>query len=159
MHVSLTRVRIHSPSVSVCIFSSNTGLANPREWSQDRITPHARFTMGVGAPHTSASSMHNTHDDVVVVHDTPDTGAPPSSSTVSSSSTASRQHHAPPGLSGRDDGDLDAAYESYVLSRGGTRTIRKILIANNGCTSYTRRARRARVQSADVVVDILETRA
>ena len=112
--------------------------------------------MGVGAPHTSASSMHNTHDDVVVVHDTPDTGAPPSSS---SSSTASRQQHAPPGLSGRDDGDLDAAYESYVLSRGGTRTIRKILIANNGCTSHTRRARRARVQSADEDVDIVETRA
>lgn len=26
-------------------------------------------------------------------------------------------------------------FENYVLSRGGTRLIRKILIANNGCTS------------------------
>jgi hypothetical protein len=29
--------------------------------------------------------------------------------------------------------DLDAAYEAYVLSRGGVRSIRKVLIANNGC--------------------------
>jgi len=30
--------------------------------------------------------------------------------------------------------DLDVTYESYVLGRGGSKTIRKILIANNGCT-------------------------
>lgn len=29
--------------------------------------------------------------------------------------------------------DLDVTYESYVLGRGGSKTIRKILIANNGC--------------------------
>ena len=29
----------------------------------------------------------------------------------------------------------DINFENYVLSRGGTRIIRKVLIANNGCTS------------------------
>jgi len=40
--------------------------------------------------------------------------------------------HADGSASARED--LDAAYESFVFSRGGARAIRKILIANNGRT-------------------------
>ena len=46
--------------------------------------------------------------------------------------TARDRAHADGSASARED--LDAAFESFVFSRGGARAIRKILIANNGRT-------------------------